>query len=730
MTKRRSALSIVATLLWVFLAAPSAPPAMQLDDPDTTPPSITPSVAGTSGANGWYTSAVGVSWTVSDPESGIAASSGCDPTTLSSDTAGATVTCTATNGQGLSSEASVVVKIDTTAPTATAEPTSKPSAKGWYTQPVTIAFSGADPISGIATCSPSVVFGGPDTKSASATGSCINGAGLATTATATFKYDSSRPSVSPSVSGQQGANGWYTGDVSIAWSVADPQSDIDSSSGCDATVVKTDTAGTTLTCSATNDAGLTAQQSVTVRIDRTPPDTTIGGGPTGTVTTPDASFAFSASESGASFACSLDGGGFQPCSSSQSYTGLADGAHSFQVRAIDGAGNPDPTPAARSWTVRATAPTLHLPTAQVVEAVSARGSAVNYSVTADSGGEPLPPNAIACDPLSGSTFPLGLTTVACRATNQYGVSASGSFTIKVVDTTSPRLTVPAPLHFAAPGPLPASNPTISAFLKGARAVDMVDPNPTLASDAPATFPLGTTTIKFTARDASGNATSATSSLTIELGSTGSSPSGGSTSPTTPDRTPPGDVRSVQATTGDRAVTLSWKEPPDSDFHHVEIFRALTADSIETRVYTGDATRLVDRGLENGKQYRYVLVAVDKAGNRAGGVLVTATPQAVLLLAPRDGARLSRPPVLAWARIAEASYYNVQLWRGSIKILSAWPTKTRLTLARRWQYGGRRFSLTPGTYRWYVWPGLGARADKSYGPVLGVRMFTIVASAGR
>src|SRR5439155_383069 len=73
---------------------------------DTTPPVITPSIAGTTGANGWYVSNVTVAWSVTDPESGITFSSGCGPTTLTADTAGITLVCTATNGVGLSASVS------------------------------------------------------------------------------------------------------------------------------------------------------------------------------------------------------------------------------------------------------------------------------------------------------------------------------------------------------------------------------------------------------------------------------------------------------------------------------------------------------------------------------------------------------------------------------------------------------------------------------------------------
>jgi hypothetical protein len=83
---------------------------------DFTPPVVTPQVAGTLGNNGWYRSAVTASWSVSDPESGIASSTGCAATSLAGDTAGVTLTCSATNAGGLSNSVPTTIKIDKTAP--------------------------------------------------------------------------------------------------------------------------------------------------------------------------------------------------------------------------------------------------------------------------------------------------------------------------------------------------------------------------------------------------------------------------------------------------------------------------------------------------------------------------------------------------------------------------------------------------------------------------------------
>ncbi|MGH8982641.1 MAG: hypothetical protein ACRDY6_02045, partial [Acidimicrobiia bacterium] len=82
-----------------------------------------------------------------------------------------------------------------------------------------------------------------------------------------------------------------------------------------------------------------------VKVDLSAPQTTIGAAPGDPSSDDSPSFQFSASEPGSSFECELDGSGFAPCTSPESYAGLADGSHAFRVRATDAAGNVDPTPA-------------------------------------------------------------------------------------------------------------------------------------------------------------------------------------------------------------------------------------------------------------------------------------------------------------------------------------------------------------------------------------------------
>lgn len=83
---------------------------------DTSPPVITPTITGTIGDNGWYVSDVTVSWSVTDGQSAIASQSGCGTTTITADTTGTTLTCTATSVGGTSSQ-SVTITRDATAPT-------------------------------------------------------------------------------------------------------------------------------------------------------------------------------------------------------------------------------------------------------------------------------------------------------------------------------------------------------------------------------------------------------------------------------------------------------------------------------------------------------------------------------------------------------------------------------------------------------------------------------------
>lgn len=112
-----------------------------------------------------------------------------------------------------------------------------------------------------------------------------------------------------------------------------------------------------LTAAVTDQDQNAATASRTVIVDNTPPDTQIIGGPVDTVSGPSATFAFAGTDNLSSialtFAWRLDGGPFTPFAAATSATlaGLGAGSHAFEVKARDQAGNEDPSPARRSFTV-------------------------------------------------------------------------------------------------------------------------------------------------------------------------------------------------------------------------------------------------------------------------------------------------------------------------------------------------------------------------------------------
>jgi DNA-directed RNA polymerase specialized sigma24 family protein len=104
---------------------------------------------------------------------------------------------------------------------------------------------------------------------------------------------------------------------------------------------------------ATDAAGNTDPSPATVRwtVDTKRPKTRIVSGPSGVVHRSKATFTLDANEDEVTYECSLDGNAFRVCASTVSFRGLAPGEHTFRARARDDAGNVDPTPARREWTI-------------------------------------------------------------------------------------------------------------------------------------------------------------------------------------------------------------------------------------------------------------------------------------------------------------------------------------------------------------------------------------------
>lgn len=137
----------------------------------------------------------------------------------------------------------------------------------------------------------------------------------------------------------------------------------------------------------------------------------------------DATFVFAADTDAAGYSCSLDGAAMTACESPVSLTGLADGVHTFGVRATEGAGKVGPT-ALFTWTVDTTAPSVVLQS--VPKAVSLSGDAT-FTFTSEGAGTTL--CALDGAPLERCTSPVRFTGLS-RGTHTFvvaGVDAAGNF---------------------------------------------------------------------------------------------------------------------------------------------------------------------------------------------------------------------------------------------------------------------------------------------------------------
>ena len=169
-----------------YLPSTSTPASLTVTD--GTPPVITPTVTGTQGTGGWYTSDVAISWSVSDNESALGSQTGCGAITVTTDGAALSYTCSAQSAGGSASQ-TVTIKRDASAPIVV--PMSDVSASATAPAGAHVSYpavNASDATSGVSasSCSPAsgALFAlGQTTVTCTAT----NGAGLV--ATSTFKIN-------------------------------------------------------------------------------------------------------------------------------------------------------------------------------------------------------------------------------------------------------------------------------------------------------------------------------------------------------------------------------------------------------------------------------------------------------------------------------------------------------------------------------------------------------------
>ncbi|MFN7147886.1 MAG: HYR domain-containing protein [Microthrixaceae bacterium] len=261
---------------------------------------------------------------------------------------------------------------------------------------------------------------------------------------------------------------------------------------------------TSVVCSATDDAGNSATGAFDVSVvDTTVPTlvlpsevTAAASGPTGAVV----SWLASASDL-------VDGEVPVTCDPPTGQFPL--GATLVSCTAIDLSGNSvTGTFEVTVESVDDAPPTLGLPIGIIVEATGPEGAPVTWSATAEDeiDGAITP----SCTPEPG-LFALGTTTVSCSATDAAGNTATGSFDVSVVDTTSPTLTLPSGLTVIAPDGSGAQ------VTWSATATDLVDGSVAVScAPAPGLFAPGVTEVSCSATDAAGNAAAGTFTVTVTV----------------------------------------------------------------------------------------------------------------------------------------------------------------------------------------------------------------------
>ena len=339
-------------------------------------------------------------------------------------------------------------------------------------------------------------------------------------------------------------------------------------------------------------------------VDTTPPPApALTSTPPANDTNTSAGFSFGDDEAGVTFECQLDGGSFSACTSPATYPGLADGSHTFAVRARDAVGNPS---SATSYTWSLQAPR---PPAPSIDAKPSNPSNVKQAVFAFSDTVATVSFQCSLDGAAYSACTSPFTTAAL-------VDGSHTFAVEAVDASN-RASNPTQYTWtidtvAPPAPTITSKPA-ATVASGSASFGFSDTQASVAFEcqldgaafasctSPAAYSglaTGQHTFAVRARDAAGNASTATSySWRVDI-------------------TPPAQPTGLTASLTSRAVTLTWNANTETDLAGYNVYRSASA--------TGPFTKL-NSALLTTRSYQdttapavttsfYQVQAVDQLGN--------------------------------------------------------------------------------------------------------------------
>ena len=235
---------------------------------DTTPPELTAQITGTVGENGWYVSDVQISWTYSDPDSNIYRTESCEPVTVNTDTPSVSFTCKVTS-RGGTTEKTVTVKRDATAPSIAGTRTPGANQFGWNNTNVSVSFTCSDATSGVADCTPAEVLSA-EGAGQSRTGTAVDQAGnRASFTVGDINIDKTAPTIGVERTPAANQYGWNNTSVTINYICGDSLSGVDNCTGPQ--TLNDEGAGQVRTGTVTDRAGNSASVNVTVNIDKSAP---------------------------------------------------------------------------------------------------------------------------------------------------------------------------------------------------------------------------------------------------------------------------------------------------------------------------------------------------------------------------------------------------------------------------------------------------------------------------
>jgi hypothetical protein len=224
---------------------------------------------------------------------------------------------------------------------------------------------------------------------------------------------------------------------------------------------------------------------------------------------------------------------------------------------------------------------------------------------------------------------------------------------------------------------------------------------------------GCTSLTYGGPDGAG--ASVSGGCTDMAGNTASSPAG-----INYDATPPA-LAKIFVTSGAQADLVHWTSTSPSD--SVVIERTARGSKAHATVFRGSGSSFADKKIRSGLEYTYSVQSLDQAGNSSQKVLVAGLPKVLTLRKTPYIPRAAQKPILRWTAVRGATYYNVQLFRGSKRILALWPSGHQVGLPTAWKWAGKRYRLSHGRYRWYVWAGIGRRSFANY-KTLGSAQFIV------